>query len=259
MACMVATSPPGRSTSHSGARRTTTITNRSSIRCTGTDWSSSDWSPIPARTARVIPNAFTNDRPPFAVGGAVLRLGEPGRQHFRFLLDLQNVVTHKVDYNNPTTYEVTTYEELNEVVEDPLATQRELKRRGRALAERRKLLEHGAVGLGPQQREEAAAALAEELDRLRELQEGYRSDLAAARERQTREMIARIEEVAREVARDQGIAVLVRRADILQVAEGADLAPLDVTDAVIRALLEKINPTEIPPAGEPEPAAAESG
>ena len=47
----------------------------------------------------------------------------------QIVLDLRNVVTHKVDFNDPTTYEITTYEELNEVVEDPTSTQRELRYR----------------------------------------------------------------------------------------------------------------------------------
>lgn len=44
----------------------------------------------------------------------------------QIVLDLHDVVTHKVDFNDPATYEVTTYEELTEVVEDPTSTQREL-------------------------------------------------------------------------------------------------------------------------------------
>lgn len=63
-----------------------------------------------------------------------INIAESGRVFLNYdsrqiVLDLHDVVTHKVDLNDATTYEVTTYEELNEIVEDPASTQRELRYR----------------------------------------------------------------------------------------------------------------------------------
>jgi Skp family chaperone for outer membrane proteins len=126
--------------------------------------------------------------------------------------------------------------------------ERDLKRRGRALAELRQQLEHGGLDLDDARRAEIETRIAEETARLAELQRTYRSDLAAARERQGEVLIARVEEVAREVARREGIAVLLRKEGLLYAATDADVARVDITEQVARALLEKINPTEIPPA-----------
>lgn len=132
--------------------------------------------------------------------------------------------------------------------------ERDLKKRGRALAELRKEVEHGGLPREDARRRELAARIEEEGARLAELQRRYRDDLAAVRERAGREMIARVEEVAREVAQSQGLDVLVRRSDLLYERPGADLDRIDVTAQVARALLDRINPSEIPePPAEPDP------
>ena len=126
------------------------------------------------------------------------------------------------------------------------AAEREIKERGRALAELRQQVEHGGVELDAEQRREITTTLAEETTRLMELQARYLADLAEARERQGEAMIAQVEEMAREVARREGLTLLVRKDGILFTAEDANLAHRDITEQVARALLEKINPTEIP-------------
>ena len=93
--------------------------------------------------------------------------------------------------------------------------------------------------------------------RLAELQRDYRADVAAAQERQRAVMVARVEEVALEVARAEGVTLLFRRDGALyrddgSEAERVDVEPLDLTEPVIRALLDRINPTRIP-----EPPAAD--
>jgi Skp family chaperone for outer membrane proteins len=80
------------------------------------------------------------------------------------------------------------------------------------------------------------------------LQTSYRAELAEARERRGEELIARVEEVAREVARREGLALLLRRDGILYADDAAGIDRVDLTEQVARALLEKINPTEIPAA-----------
>ena len=131
------------------------------------------------------------------------------------------------------------------------SVQRDIKKRGRELAELRRRVEHGDVALDAEQRSQIGARIEEETLRLAELQRRYRADLALAQERQGQEMIARIEEVAREVAKREGLAIVVRVDDLLYAEEGVDLGRLDITEQVARALLEKINPAEIPepPAG----------
>ncbi len=126
------------------------------------------------------------------------------------------------------------------------SVQRDIKKRGRELAELRRRVEHGDVALDAEQRSQIGARIEEETLRLSELQRRYRADLALAQERQGQEMIARIEEVAREVAKREGLAIVVRVDDLLYAEEGVDLGRLDITEQVARALLEKINPAEIP-------------
>jgi Skp family chaperone for outer membrane proteins len=123
---------------------------------------------------------------------------------------------------------------------------RDLKSRGRALAELRRELEHGDLELDATQRAQIEAQVAEETRRLAELQRTYRADLAAAQARHGEDMIARVEAVAREVAEREGLSLLLRREGILYAEEDFDLERIDITEQVARALLAKINPTEIP-------------
>jgi Skp family chaperone for outer membrane proteins len=128
---------------------------------------------------------------------------------------------------------------------------RDLKRRGRALAALRQRVEHGRPALDAEQRAEIDAQIAAETTALMELQRTYREDLAAARERHGAVMIARVEEVARAVARREGVSLLVRTEGIVYTDEATDLSTVDLTEQVSRALLARINPTEIPaPANE---------
>lgn len=135
-------------------------------------------------------------------------------------------------------------------------TERDLKQRGRALAERRRVLEHGDLELDPQQRARLAVQIEEEAAALRELQRHYRVDLAAARERQGQEMTARIEAVAKQLAQERDLPLLFRRDGALYTPDGApagrvDGELVDLTEPVIRELLAKINPTRIPEPDEP--------
>ena len=124
--------------------------------------------------------------------------------------------------------------------------QRDLKRRGRQLAELRQRFEHGGVELDAEQRGQIEARIAKESAHLADLQRKYRAELAAAQTRRGEEMITRVEEVARAVAREKGLTLLVRKDGILYAEDGLDCEPIDITAQVSRALLEKINPTEIP-------------
>jgi Skp family chaperone for outer membrane proteins len=126
------------------------------------------------------------------------------------------------------------------------SAQRDIKKRGRAIADLLKQVRHGDHELSVEQREEIEQRIAQETAQLTKLQVEYRADLAAAQQRQGQEMIAKVEDVAREVARQEGLAVLVRSDDVLYAAKDADVARIDITEQVIRALLDKINPTEIP-------------
>jgi Skp family chaperone for outer membrane proteins len=134
-------------------------------------------------------------------------------------------------------------------------TERELKQRGRALAELRQQLEHGDVG-DDAARRALAARIEQEGASLAALESNYRLRLEAARQRAGEQMIARVEEVARQVAQERGLDLLVRRSDALYARAEADLEAIDLTQDVARALLAKINPTEIPAQPGP-PAQAE--
>jgi Skp family chaperone for outer membrane proteins len=134
-------------------------------------------------------------------------------------------------------------------------TGRELKQRGRALAEMRKQLDHGALELDPRHRAEAEARIAEETTRLTEAQREYRLELEAAQQLRGEELVAQVEEMARVVARKEGVTLLLLKQGRLYRADGtlqhgmiAEAERVDLTEQVARALLEKINPTEIPSA-----------
>jgi Skp family chaperone for outer membrane proteins len=134
-------------------------------------------------------------------------------------------------------------------------TERELKQRGRALAELRQQLEHGDVG-GEAQRRALEARIEQEGAELVAMQSNYRLMLEAARQRAGERMLARVEEVARQVAEARGLDLLVRKGDALYARPQADLAAIDLTEDVARELLAKINPTEIP--AQPAPRSAEA-
>jgi Skp family chaperone for outer membrane proteins len=129
----------------------------------------------------------------------------------------------------------------------------DLKERGRALAEMRMQLEHGGLELDEEQRAQAEARITEETASLVEAQRQYRADLQAAQRRRGEELIAQVEEVAREVARREGLTLLLRKEGALYTEDGAlyagelgDAERVDLTQQVARVLLERINPTEIP-------------
>jgi Skp family chaperone for outer membrane proteins len=131
----------------------------------------------------------------------------------------------------------------------------DLKTRGRALAELRRQIAHGGLELDEEQRAEVEARIAEETKSLIEAQTRYRADLAAAQKRRGAELIARVEEVAREVAQREQLTLLLRRdgalyteAGTLHPGEPAAADSVDLTEQVARTLLERINPTMIPAA-----------
>ena len=129
--------------------------------------------------------------------------------------------------------------------------ERDLKTRGRELAELRQQLEHGGLDLDAELRAHLERRLAEETAGLVERQRLYREHLAAAQKRQGEEMIARVEEVAQQVASERGLLLILEREGVLYTPDGTRAEPsdaerVDLTEPVIRALLDRINPTVIP-------------
>jgi Skp family chaperone for outer membrane proteins len=133
------------------------------------------------------------------------------------------------------------------------SAQRELKKRGRTLAKLRQQVAHGGLDLDVEQRAQVEEQLAEEAAQLAKLQREYLADLEAAQQRHGEAMVARVEEVARELARERGLVLLFRRDGALYREDGSEaehvgVEPIDLTGPVIRALLARINPTKIPEA-----------
>jgi Skp family chaperone for outer membrane proteins len=130
-------------------------------------------------------------------------------------------------------------------------TLRELKKRGRELAEMRMQLEHGQLELDEDQRAQAEARITGETAKLVEAQRQYRIDLEAAQMRRGAELIAQVEDMARSVAQSEGLTLLLRKDGALYTEQGAlfdgeAADAVDLTEQVARALLDRINPTEIP-------------
>lgn len=137
--------------------------------------------------------------------------------------------------------------------------QRDLKKRGRSLAELRQQLEHGSFELNALQRREIETLIQAETARLTELQIEYRAELAATQLRLGEQMIERVESVAREIAVRNGFTLVFRKQDALYTAqdisaEEFESAAFDITDQVIQVLLDKMNPERIPePSATSEP------
>ena len=124
-------------------------------------------------------------------------------------------------------------------------TRQDLKKRGRELAELRHQLEFGGTSLAAGDREALDARLASESIKLAELQRQYRTDLSAAQKREGELMIESVTAVAREVAQREGLALLIEKDATLYARADAN-PPRDITELVIRALLDRINPTQVP-------------
>lgn len=129
--------------------------------------------------------------------------------------------------------------------------QRDLKKRGRSLAELRQQLEHGSFELNALQRREIETLIQAETARLTELQIEYRAELAATQLRLGEQMIERVESVAREIAVQNGFTLVFRKQDALYTAQDISAeefksAAFDITDQVIQVLLDKMNPERIP-------------
>lgn len=129
--------------------------------------------------------------------------------------------------------------------------QRDLKKRGRSLAELRQQLEHGGFELNALQRQEIETLIQVETARLAELQREYHAELAATQLRLGEQMIERVESVAREIAAQDGFTLVFRKQDALYTApdigvEEFESAAFDITDQVIQILLDKMNPERIP-------------
>ena len=125
-------------------------------------------------------------------------------------------------------------------------TQRDLKKRGRRLAELKQQIEHGGIQMDALRRQQILLSIQQEAAQLADLQRNYRIQLAEAQQRLGQEMIERVEAVAREIAEREGLALLFRRQDALYTGKQADEVSLDITEQVIRTLLDKINPEQIP-------------
>jgi Skp family chaperone for outer membrane proteins len=137
--------------------------------------------------------------------------------------------------------------------------QRDLKKRGRSLAELRQQLEHGSFELNALQRQKIETLIQAETARLTELQIEYRAELAATQLRLGEQMIERVESVAREIAVENRFTLVFRKEDALYTAqdisaEEFESAAFDITDQVIQVLLDKMNPERIPePSATSEP------
>ena len=120
-----------------------------------------------------------------------------------------------------------------------------LKKRGRELAHLRQQLGYEDAQISTDARAALEARLESKTAKLLELQRQYRADLAVAQERRAEEMIARVVAVATEVARREGLPLLIKKEAIVY-ADNDGIVRRDITDQVIRALLERMNPTKIP-------------
>lgn len=123
--------------------------------------------------------------------------------------------------------------------------QRDLKKRYRELAQLRQQLGYRGAQIGTDDRAALEARIEARTDKLVELQRQYRADLAVAQERRAEEMIARVVAVATEVARREGLTLLIKKEAIVY-ADDAGIVRRDITDQVIRALLERMNPAKVP-------------
>ena len=83
---------------------------------------------------------------------------------------------------------------------------------------------------------------------LAKAQETYRKDLETAQSKKTQELLAKVQEVAAEVARDKRLTLLVNRGAVLYSGEGVPAPLPDITEDVIRALLQKTRPSASDPA-----------
>ena len=110
-----------------------------------------------------------------------------------------------------------------------------LRRQLRALGELRNRLEQADAEARPKLEEQ----LLKESQAMAKAQETYRRDLQAARSKRTQELLATVQVVAAEVAREKRLTLLVNRGAVLYSGEG-NAAPLpDITEDVIRALVRK--------------------
>ena len=98
------------------------------------------------------------------------------------------------------------------------------------------------AGLEERVRAEAQAVAAAQAE--------LRRDLDAAQKKHGEEFMDRVAEVAAEVAREKGLALLVRKGGILWT-RSADPAAVDITEDVVRAILRK---AEQAPPGAPLPS-----
>jgi Skp family chaperone for outer membrane proteins len=124
-------------------------------------------------------------------------------------------------------------------------TRQNLKKRGRELAELRHQLEFGGTSLAADDHAELDARLAAKTVKLAELQNQYRTDLNAAQKREGEQMIETVTAVAIEVAEQEGLTLLLDEEAVLYSHTDRN-PPRDITELVIRALLDRINPTQIP-------------
>lgn len=122
------------------------------------------------------------------------------------------------------------------------ATGNDIKSRGRDLAALHQRLN---ADLPAEERREVESRIASETAELTALQSRYRRDLQAAQQREGEAMVERVRTIAREIARREGLTVLVEK-DAVLYPDSSTAAYRDITELVIRALLDQMNPTEIP-------------
>jgi len=126
-----------------------------------------------------------------------------------------------------------------------------IKARGRDLASLHRQLELGRDGMLPEVRASLETRIASETAALSALQAQYRVNLQAAQERESAAMVERITALASEFAQQHGLTLLIEH-DAIVYANETSNSHRDITEAVIRELLERMNPTQVPAASRPD-------
>ncbi|MCG8590533.1 MAG: OmpH family outer membrane protein [Proteobacteria bacterium] len=83
----------------------------------------------------------------------------------------------------------------------------------------------------------------EESTALAALQADYQRDLRVVHDARSQQARAEIESIARTLAREHGLPLVLREASEPPTDENPEGPSLDLTDAVIRKLIERMNPT----------------
>lgn len=125
------------------------------------------------------------------------------------------------------------------------ATRGNIMNRGRQLAELRQQLDLGSDDIDADVRSALEARYAADTAELMELQNRYRANLDAAQKREGDWLTEIVTRVAREVAEQEGLTLLLNQDAVLYQQVDAP-APRDITDLVALALLDYTDPAQRP-------------